>query len=144
VKGAARALIVIALGGCSQPPQVVAASQLAAQTHVLNGKTVRVSGYLGNCSAYDCVLFADKAGYDAARRYIDALQQKKSPTEEFPPAIGIGGFPDFDRKAEPFQNGMVTITGVVTDKCRAPDNKSVCTDRSPDLEPTDIVSLKDK
>ena len=118
--------------------------QLAGQTHALNGRTVKVSGYLGDCSGYDCVLFADKAGHDAWRLRIEAIRRKTNPVPEEPPTIGIGGFPNFDRKAAPLQNSMVTITGTVTDRCRSPENKPGCTDRSTDLEPTDIAPLKDK
>jgi len=39
---------------------------------------------------------------------------------------------------------MVVITGKVTDGCRGSDGRPGCTDRSTDIKPTDIVSLKDQ
>jgi hypothetical protein len=150
------ALIVLAaalLGACAKPAAPLAVPQLIAQIHVLNGRTVRVAGYLGTCLGGDCNLFVDRVGYNAELRWRDELKARSGglahgeqstalPTR--PPQIGIGGKAEFARKAAPFENSMVVVTGKVTDRCRGPDGQPGCADASTDIEPTDIASPKDQ
>lgn len=114
----------------------------------LNGRTVRVTGYLGVCRGYDCLLFrntAEKARWD---RWIDQLMRmpesgprRRLPPFDEPPTLGIGAGErmDFDAKAEPFQESYVVITGRVTNGCRY-RGRPACTDRTTDLIPTAIAS----
>ncbi|MEO5938504.1 MAG: hypothetical protein ABIQ43_05785 [Sphingomonas sp.] len=117
--------------------------QVIAQIDGLNGKTVSVRGYLGQCSGYTCGLFVDRVGHDAWYRYMDAISRRERPPIDNTPRLGIGAGKVFDAKAASLQNSFVIITGKVTNMCR--DNgRPACTDRTTDLEPTDIAPLKDK
>ena len=113
----------------------------------LNGRTVRVAGYLGTCFGYECRLFrnpAEKARWD---RWIEQLMtmpesgRRQLPPFEEPPILGIGmgDRNDFDARAERFANSYVVITGRVTNACRY-RGLPACTDRTTDLEPTGIAS----
>jgi hypothetical protein len=115
-------------------------------THIdaLNGKTVRVKGYLGECTGYDCNLFPDRAGRDAWDQWFARLRKgDRSKVFDQPMALGLGEENDFDRKAAPLQNSYVIITGKVTNECRYQGQRA-CTDRSTDLKPIDIVPAKDQ
>ena len=144
------AIAAVSLGACAKPAPSLTVPQVIARIHALDGQVVRVRGYLASCAGYSCSLFVDEAGFRAMKQRIGEIQRVTQPgntarvTTAEPPVLGIGGFPDFDRKAAPFQNGMVVITGKVTDGCRGSDGRPGCTDRSTDIKPTDIVSLKDQ
>jgi hypothetical protein len=112
----------------------------------LNGRTVRVAGYLGECRGYDCHLFrnpAEKARlerlFEQARAGADSGGGPPPPVDETPVlSIGTGDGNDFDAKAGPFANSYVVITGRVTNQCRF-NGRPDCTDRGPDLQPTGIA-----
>ena len=115
------ALLLLAGCNAAEPP-LRTVNEIIAQCDKLMGKTVRAAGYLGNCAGYDCHLFTDPRGWDAA-----------GPGEY--PGIGIGSEGSFDRKAAPFQHSYVVITGrVAKDNCTSAGG----TDRSFGIDPTDI------
>ncbi|MFA5966244.1 MAG: hypothetical protein WC804_19695 [Sphingomonas sp.] len=139
------AFIPLALAGCGTSTHVdklFTVPELVANIDTLNGRTVSVTGYLGTCAGYECELFVDEAGRDAWRRHIDAISRRASPQPEAPLWLGIGHGDGFDRKAAPFQNRNVTITGKVTNRCRYFGHPA-CADRSTDIEPVDIIPSKD-
>jgi len=134
--------LLLALGACghaspSADPMTVSA--LDNQIDALNGQTVRVKGYLGICHRLQCSLFTNKADSDLSERRTAAMWQHVEPLPPAPPELGIGSAEGFDSKADRLQHSPVLITGKVTNECR----HAICTDRGPDLVPTDIVSLKD-
>ena len=149
-------MIVIALtflGACAKPAAPLTVPQLIARIHALDGRTVRVTGYLGTCNAGDCNLFIDRAGHAADLRMLAGIKAISAGSARdgqavaltsMPPRIGIGGMEEFARKAARFENSMVVVTGKVTDRCRRPDGQPACTDGSTDIEPTDIAPLKDQ
>ena len=118
-------------------PQVVAAID------DLDGKTVRVQGYLGTCAGYDCELFVNQADRNSW------LQGKGSREQAYKRIayLSIGSAIDFDRKAAPLQNRKVMITGTVSNHCRRGFfgffKRNVCTDRADDIRPIDITALKE-
>jgi hypothetical protein len=100
----------------------------------LNGRTVRVGGYLGRCSGYDCSLFASEDDSRKFDRFLaDIIERRRSDLEP-PPMLGIGDDRDFDRKAAPLNLRYVIITGIVDNQCWH-RGEPVCTDRAPDLHP---------
>lgn len=133
----------VSLCACSHTPPPLTVPQVIAQIDALNGKTVRVKGYLGTCAGYDCVLFPDRAGKAAFDEWIAHLRDRDSRNADEPVILGIGGEETFDHKAAPFQNSAVIITGKVTNMCRY-KGKPACMDRSTDIMPTHIVSAKDQ
>jgi hypothetical protein len=137
----------IALGLASCGPSAPAEKPLSvpevvANIDTFNGKTVRVTGYLGSCAGYDCVLFIDRAGREAMRRRMQAIVRHASIMPDEPQWLGIGSANDFDSKVAALQNRNVTITGKVTNRCRYA-GWPACTDRSTDIVPIDVVPSKD-
>jgi hypothetical protein len=140
--GRASAILALALcsAGCgSTAPSGVA--EVVPQIRALNGKTVRVAGYLGECAGYECRLFVDEAGWKEFQRAVDRLTRSREP-QRWPVhlGIGVGDKFDFDKKAASFTSSYVVITGRITDQCRDDHNEPGCLDRSTDLEPTNIQS----
>ena len=141
-------LVAATLAGCGAEPQLLTFDRYLAQCDAIKGKAVRVAGYIGTCAGYDCLLFADRAHAQAFGKYISAIrdlaredgrsrEEKRAAIDKLKPQIpiGIGQTDDFDRKAEPFQNNYVVISGTVDrDNCTGEGG----TDRSFGVLPTDI------
>ncbi len=123
----------------------MATTDVIANIGSLNGRTVRVAGYLGDCRGYECRLFPSPSEKALADRYygelMAAAHEGRRPTlpETVPVFLGIGSGEnfEFDRRAAPYQNGYVVITGRVTNRCRY-NGRPSCTDRTTDVEPTQI------
>jgi len=142
--------LAVATLSCRSDPMAesgepMAITDVIANIDALDGRTVRVAGYLGVCRGYDCQLFrneSEKAQWD---RYISEIRAEarvlRGPgaTIVEPPALGIGSGEnfEFDRTAAPFTNSYVVITGRVSNRCRH-NGQPGCTDRSTDLEPVGI------
>jgi hypothetical protein len=152
------ALTLIApLATACQAEQPLSVHETIKNIHSLNGKTVRVVGYLGQCGGYDCQLFENKQDRDAAYRWSAAVRAHHQPDplpaelkRPPPDGLGIGAgklicpspsarngcYFEVDKKAEPFTNSYVLVTGKVSDVCRDEQLRWGCTDRGPELEPT--------
>jgi hypothetical protein len=134
-------LVTIAAAAChAETPKTFGVHETIQNIHSLNGRTVRVAGYLGECGGYDCPLFQNKDEWQQAYRYITSARAdgKVEPGSNLPDFLGVGGFPNFDAKAQPFTNNYVVITGKVSDVCRDEQLRWGCTDRGPELEPMAI------
>jgi hypothetical protein len=138
-------MVALSCAGCGPAPKAKPVAEVVPQIRALNGQIISVSGYLGECAGYECRLFVDEAGRQEFQRAVDRMMRTKELTP-WPPHLGIGSGKDhaFDRKAKPFTNSYVVITGTITDRCRDERSEPGCTDRSTDLEPTDIAPLKDR
>jgi len=121
-------------------------THVIANIDALNGQVIRVSGYLGTCFGYDCVLFRnqnEKAQWDRVMAQLAVrARDYRAPVPVIPdlPMLGIGSGEnfEFDRAAAHYNNSYVVITGRVTNVCRY-HGVQACTDRSTDLEPTQIA-----
>lgn len=125
----------------------MAIPDVIANIDALNGRTVQVAGYLGECAIYQCQLFRNASEHGQAERYyrelMTAAREGRRPavTTLDVPWLGVGALSEdrgFDRMAAPFQNGYVVITGRVTNRCRY-NGLPACTDNSTDLEPTEFA-----
>jgi hypothetical protein len=135
-------------------PPLFTVAELVPRIDELNGGTVRVAGYLADCEGYSCDLYPSKqdaAVWERAFVELRAYKPSKAPPK-LPdlPVLGIGsgeaiegeGGRDafaFDQMAAPFTNSYVVITGKVDNRCRYKGERG-CTDRSPDLDPSKIMS----
>jgi len=124
-------------------PPLYTVDQLVPQIEELNGRTVRVVGYLGDCAGDSCDLYPREADVAVWKRAFAEIREKKQFHDPGLSVLGIGpgkidddGF-EFDRKAAPFNRTYVVITGTVDSRCRYKGERG-CTDRSPDLQPTSI------
>ena len=125
--------------------------------HRLDGKTVRVAGYLGECFGYDCMLYRDESHQKQAVAWFDKVRDAARRRADLPPgdphnsALAIGGGEldcvknepgscsfTFDREAAPSRNSYVLITGKVTDQCRDEQGNQGCIDRASDLDPISV------
>jgi hypothetical protein len=138
------ALLTGACVACSGPKaaqygRVMSIQKVIDHINELNGRSVRVEGYLGTCAGYDCLLFASDNDRARWERVVSAMVHRKKPTEAEPPMLGIGSGEhfDFDAKAAPFNNSYVIISGTVTNGCRY-HGLPGCTDRTTDLKPISI------
>jgi hypothetical protein len=137
-------------------PPLFTVTELVPRIDELNGKTVRVAGYLAECQGYGCDLYPSKQDSAAWHRVYEDLRAgrpSKGPDKQPDlPVLGIGageaidgnGTGDafaFDKMAAPFTNSYVLITGKVTNQCRYKGERA-CTDRSPDLDPTKIAAWR--
>ena len=142
------ALATVACGSAtSKKPMTV--EELIAQIDQLDGQTVMVTGYLGECEALSCMLYRNKAESDDVDRAMSAIRAAlaKGATDvsSFPfpdhPSVSIGPGSQssfFDLRAKFFANGYVVITGEATNQCRS--KNTFCFDRVGDLQPTSIRS----
>jgi hypothetical protein len=129
----------------STPDGPMAIDNVIANIDALNGRTIRVAGYLGDCRAYECSLFRNPSEKAEADRYyhelMAAAQEGRRPavTGPGPTFLGIGSGENFEfyRRAAPYTNGYVVITGRVTNGCRY-NGRPACVDRTTDVEPTQI------
>jgi hypothetical protein len=133
--------LAAACGIFAAEPPLFTVTELVPRIDELNGKTVRVVGYLADCAGYSCDLYPREADVAVWQRAYAQLGTTRRFEEPKLPVLGIGSGPafEFDRKAAPFVNSYVVITGKVTDQCRFKGERG-CTDRSPDLEPTGIAA----
>ena len=125
----------ILLVGCSSKPPIDTTRILSVDTVMqnldeLNGKAVKVAGFLPVCGGYDCSLFANE---QQARDFWKIANDSHGKAK-LPEFVEIGSVRGFDAKAGQLAGRYVTVSGQVTNKC-----KQGCTDRGPNLIPTDIV-----
>ena len=99
----------------------------------LDGKKVRISGFLYECELYDCGLFASEA---KSKEFGDIVSKRRE--GELPDFLSIGYDKAFDRKAGPLAGKYVVVTGRINNDCR-PGGVPSCTDRANDIEPLEIV-----
>ena len=137
-----------ACGSAPEDPMTITA--VIARINALNGRTVQVAGYLGECRGYDCRLFRNaneaRASQAQGDRYLSEVGKAAREGRRLPAApveapwlgIGEGENARFDRAAAPYQNSYVVITGRVTNMCRH-NGQPGCVDRSIDVQPTDIT-----
>lgn len=129
--------------GCSAAPPLVTVEKLLAQCSAYLGKPVRLAGYLGECAGYECHLAVDKDRWNAfvaafndtrGQPTVEKQAEAWSRVEALSP-VGVGGSEMFDKKAAPFQQHYVVITGRIDDhNC----NGRGGTDRSAGIHPIDI------
>ena len=144
-------LLALATVGCdsatTKKPTTV--EEFIAQIDQLNGQTVMVTGYLGECEALSCMLYRNKAESDDVDRAMSdmraALEEGATDVSGFPfpdhPFVSIGPgsqFSFFDLRAYFYANGYVVITGEATNQCRS--KNQFCFDRVGDLLPSSIRS----
>ena len=142
------ALATVACGSATtKKPTTV--EEFIAQIDQLNGQTVMVTGYLGECEALSCMLYRNKAESDDVDRAMSdmraALEEGATDVSGFPfpdhPSVSIGPGSQssyFDLRAYFYANGYVVITGEATNQCRS--EGSFCFDRVGDLQPISIRS----
>lgn len=125
----------ILLVGCSSKPPIDTNRVLSVDTvkqnlDELNGKAVKVAGFLPDCGGYDCSLFSTEQ--QAKNFWVIANDPHRK--EKLPEFVEIGSVRGFDEKAAPLAGHYVVVTGRVTTEC-----KSGCTDRGPNLIPATIA-----
>ncbi len=135
--------------GSASAQRAITVDEFITRIDQLNGQTVRVTGYLGECQGYSCHLYRNKAeSADVDRAMSDmraALAEGATDVSGFPfpnhPAVLIGTgsrFSFFDLRASLYAGGYVVITGQATNQCRS--QIRFCFDRGSDLEPISIRS----
>lgn len=144
-------LLALATAACgsARSEKPIAVEELIAQIDQLNGQTVDVTGYLGECEALSCMLYRNKAESDDVDRAMSemraALDKGATDVSGFPfpdhPAVSIGpgsASSFFDLRAYFYTNGYVVINGKATNQCRS--TNFACLDRVGDLQPISIRS----
>lgn len=139
------ALVTIACDTAS--PKPVTVDEFIAQIDRLNGQTVSVTGYLGECYAYSCSLYRSEDESEDVDRAMStmraALDEGITDVSGFPfpnhPAVSIGpGSQIFDVLTDFYAGGYVVVTGKASNRCRS--EGSACFDRVGDLDPVAIRS----
>lgn len=144
-------LFALATGACgsatSKKPFTV--EEFIAQIDQLNGQTVEVTGYLGECEALSCMVYRNRADSEDVDRAMSdmraAIAEGVNDVSGFPfpdhQSISIGPgsqFSFFDLRAYFYTHGFVVITGKATNQCRS--KIRYCFDRVGDLLPISIRS----
>jgi len=115
------------LTACADEPRdpytILSVAEAEQRIASLDGALVRVRGWLANpCGDLSCAIFQNPV--KAGRGWPEG------------PSLSIAS----ETLAEPllgeFQGKQVILRGFLSARCRKPDRK--CTDRSPDITPTDI------
>ena len=127
--------------GChAKPPidtsRVMSVTEVLKNLDELNGKSVEVQGFMPECGAYSCVLFANEQLSKDFWRIANGPDRKV----ELPDFLSVGFDEAFDRKAGPLAGRYVVVRARVSNKCR-PGGVPSCTDRADDLIPLDIAPL---
>lgn len=144
-------LLALATAACgsSTSKQPLTVEEFIAQIDQLNGQSVTVTGYLGECEALSCMLYRNKAESDDVDRAMSdiraALDEGVTDVSGFPfpdhPSVSIGPGSKssfFDLRAYFYKDGYVVITGEATNQCRS--RNMMCFDRVGDLLPNSIRS----
>lgn len=131
-----------AAAACHAAPRtVVSVHEVLANMDRLNGRTVRVGGYLPECGGYDCELFANEADGRRWAGMLAILKTGRKPVVQEPEWLGIGFSTDFDRRAASLVGHYVVITGSVDNRCRY-HGEPGCIDREPDIHPQSIQAWR--
>jgi hypothetical protein len=134
------ASVAAALASChAAPKHVFSVHEVIENIDFLNGRTVRVGGYLPTCGRYDCALYPSQE--DVRRRgiwFAAVVKEGKKPPFEEPESLGIGSDGDIDKKAAPLVGHYVLITGTVDNRCRF----HRCLDRGADIHPMAIEARR--
>jgi hypothetical protein len=135
--------LVQACGAPAGEPPLLTVKELVPRIDQLNGRTVRVAGYLAECEGYGCDLYSHEQDLAVWNQVYAKVRERKRFDWPDLPVLGIGSGDDFefDAAAAPFTNSYVVITGRVNNRCRI-NGKRGCTDRSPDLDPINIVAWR--
>lgn len=141
-------LLAIATTACdSASPKPVTVDEFIAQLDRLDGRTVSVIGYLGECYVYSCHLYRNQNESDDVDRAMSTMRAaldegvRDVSGFQFPnhPAVSIGaGSQFFDIQTDFYAGGYVVITGKASNRCRS--GKYACFDRAGDLDPMTIRS----
>jgi hypothetical protein len=135
LKPVAFSVLAVLAVGCGSKPTIdtshtFSVSEILHNIDSLNGKRVKVLGFMPGCGGYDCSLFANE---QQARDFL-RIASSTGRKEKLPEFVEIGEVRGFDAKAGPFAGRYVVVTGRVTNECR-----QGCLDRGPDLVPIDIA-----
>lgn len=145
VIGLLLALSTTACGTASTKPITV--DEFITQIDRLNGETVSVTGYLGECYVYSCHIYRSERESDDVDRAMSAmraaLDEGVTDVSEFPfphhPAVSIGaGSQFFDMLTYFYVGSYVVVTGKASNQCYSEGR--VCFDRAGDLDPVAIRS----
>jgi hypothetical protein len=144
-------LLALATAACGSATskKPITVEELITRIDQLNGQTVDVTGYLGECEALGCILYRNKAESDdvdrATSKIRAALDKGTTDVSGLPypdhPAVSIGpgsASSFFDLRAYFYTNGYVVINGKATNQCRS--RNIACFDRAGDLQPISIRS----
>lgn len=149
VAGLFLALTTMTCGGqSSKTPFTV--DEFITEIDQLNGQTVMVVGYLGECDALSCSLYRSKKESEEVDRAMSDIRAAtaKGATDvsgfPFPdyPAVSIGNgskFSFFDLRAYFYTKSYVVITGLANNQCRV-EGRFFCFDRADELKPISIRS----
>ena len=140
-------LALVATACDTAVPKPVTVDEFIANIDGLDGQTVSVTGYLGECYVYSCSLYRSKKESDDVDRAMSAmraaLDEGVTDVSGFPfpnhPAVSIGaGSQFFDMLTYFYAGGYVVVTGKASNRCRSEER--ACFDRVGDLDPVAIRS----
>lgn len=141
-------LLALATMACdTASPKPVTVDEFIEEIDRLNGQTVSVTGYLGECYALSCPLYRSKKESDDTDRAMSAMRAAldKGVTDvsgfPFPnhPSVSIGpGSQFFDFLTYFYSDGYVVVTGKASNRCRS--EGVACFDRVGDIDPVAIRS----
>lgn len=104
----------------------VAVADIVARHEMIDGRLVRVSGWMGNCNKASCTLYGSET--DAATSNEDRASRL---------SLGRPITPDFDDLARQFRGRSVIVEGHVRAACWQParSDRTACGRRAAELEP---------
>ena len=133
--------LIFVLGTACSKPEPLRVHETIKNIHALDGKTVRVTGYLGVCEGYDCGLFENQQDAYRLDQIMTAVRRgERSDLDGLPDWLGIGSGNDADKRLAPFTNSYVMITGKLSDHCRDEQLRMGCSDRASELETIESVA----
>ena len=143
-------ILMLATACKVETPRIMRVNEAIKNIHALNGKTVQVAGYLGECVGYDCGLFEHKQDSARLRRIMaEARSEGRASSSAMQEWLRIGSGDltcpsstartgcifSGEKLVARYQRSYVVVTGVLNSRCRDNLRQSMCTDRRPDLEP---------
>ncbi|WP_299194207.1 hypothetical protein [uncultured Erythrobacter sp.] len=149
LRAVAFAGLSLMLGGCalSKPDDVYSVEEVLADISSsqseLDGKTVSVHGWLGECYGTNCAIFSNLEDAEKVAAY------RELPDEEWMPAfdrsLSVGSNDGFDASALLMQFNEVVIVGEINAQWRKPPDESGiqfgCLDRCDDIRPQSVRKI---
>lgn len=129
--------------------EALTVDEFISQIDELDGQTVSVTGFLGECGGNSCMIYrsdGESADVDRAMSKMRAaLEAGATDVSGLPfpdhPAVSIGTGTEgswFDVRAYFYQRSYVTIRGRASSRCRT--GNVFCFDRAGEIEPSSIRS----
>jgi hypothetical protein len=137
-------LVAVLLCGCAtqsrDQTRVLSVKEVNAHASELDGKTIRIRGWLPRCGGRDCSLYESKLDADT---FLEGRARVR--------LLSIGYDPKFDAAVRPNLPATIVLEAQLNADClnprmkKSPDGTqyiTICADRADDLKPIRLINIQ--